>query len=91
MTKEEIITIIYEILDKKIELPTLSYFHENARLNEDLYMDSVIILELILHLELDYGFTIPDEQMDPNDFKTVERLALFLEKRQKEATLEGER
>ena len=85
MTRTEIINSVYSILEEHLELPTLSSFHEGARLNEDLYMDSVMILELILHLELSLGFKIPDETLVPKDFQTVGSLVSFLERQQKEA------
>lgn len=83
MTRQQLIKSIYEIMENSLELQTLSSFHEDARLNEDLYMDSVMILELILHLELDLGISIPDEILVPKDFKTVGTLADFLEIQQK--------
>ncbi|MEC2076198.1 petrobactin biosynthesis protein AsbD [Metabacillus fastidiosus] len=88
MTKQEIIDVIYHILEKKLELPTMAAFHEEARLNEDLYMDSIMVLQLILHLELDLGFKIPDEMLIPKEFRTVGSLASFLEEQQKETLLE---
>lgn len=80
MTRDDIIQAIYHILKNKIELPTIDSFHEEARLNEDLYMDSVMILELILFIELDLGIKMPDEALSPNDFRTVYYLATFLER-----------
>ena len=84
MTRAELISHIHDILKDKLELQTMSSFHEEARLNEDLYMDSIIVLELILHLELDLGLKIPDEALIPKDFRTVGSLASFLEGRQKD-------
>jgi aryl carrier protein AsbD len=88
MTRQQLIKSIYEIMEHSLELQTLSAFHEDARLNEDLYMDSVMILQLILHLELDLGLNIPDEILVPKDFKTVGTLASFLESLQKAECLE---
>ncbi|WP_338653909.1 petrobactin biosynthesis protein AsbD [Lysinibacillus sp. Y5S-8] len=83
MTRQQLIQSIYDIMDNSLELPTLSSFNEDARLNEDLYMDSIMVLQLILHIELDLGIAIPDEVLVPKDFKTVGTLASFLEKQQK--------
>ncbi|MEC1178427.1 petrobactin biosynthesis protein AsbD [Metasolibacillus meyeri] len=82
MTRQQLIEGIYDIMKNSLELQTLSSFHEDARLNEDLYMDSVMVLQLILHIELDLGISIPDEILVPKDFKTVGTLASFLEKQQ---------
>ncbi|MEB2282180.1 petrobactin biosynthesis protein AsbD [Lysinibacillus xylanilyticus] len=83
MTRQQLIKSIYKILENSLELQTLSSFNEDARLNEDLYMDSIMVLQLILHIELDLGISIPDEVIVPKDFKTVGTLASFLEKQQK--------
>ncbi|MEI5906005.1 petrobactin biosynthesis protein AsbD [Bacillus spongiae] len=90
MDRKDIVNAIYDILKNNIELPTLSAFHEEARLNEDLYMDSLIILQLILHLELDHGFHIPDEIIVAKDFKTVVTLVNFLEKQKRVSRSEEE-
>lgn len=89
MSRAEIMNIIYNILKNQIELSTISSFHENARLNEDLYMDSVMILELILYLELNLGIDVPDEALIPTDFSTIGKLADFIERHKKQALVEG--
>lgn len=83
MTRQQLIKSIYDIMENSLELQTLSSFNEDARLNEDLYMDSIMVLQLILHIELDLGISIPDEVLVPKDFKTVGTLVNFLEKQQK--------
>ncbi|MCK1989866.1 petrobactin biosynthesis protein AsbD [Lysinibacillus fusiformis] len=83
MTRQQLIKSIYDIMENSLELQTLSSFNEDARLNEDLYMDSIMVLQLILHIELDLGIAIPDEVLVPKDFKTVGTLVNFLEKQQK--------
>lgn len=89
MTRQEILQVIHDILQHQLELPSIQAFHEDARLNEDLYMDSIMILQLILHLEVDMGFEIPDEMLVPKDFRTVGSLADFLERQQEPAAAEG--
>ncbi|AJK87786.1 petrobactin biosynthesis protein AsbD [Lysinibacillus fusiformis] len=83
MTRQQLIKSIYDIMENSLELQTLSSFNEDARLNEDLYMDSIMVLQLILHIEMDLGIAIPDEVLVPKDFKTVGTLVNFLEKQQK--------
>ena len=82
MTRQEIYSAIYDILQHQVKLPSLADFHEDARLNEDLYMDSIMIMQLILHLEIDLGFDIPDEMIVPRDFRTVGSMINFLESQQ---------
>ncbi len=83
MTRQQLIKSIYDIMENSLELQTLSSFNEDARLNEDLYVDSIMVLQLILHIEMDLGIAIPDEVLVPKDFKTVGTLVNFLEKQQK--------
>ncbi|MEC2071936.1 petrobactin biosynthesis protein AsbD [Alkalihalophilus marmarensis] len=78
MTEEKAITLLYDILDKHLNLPAIDAFHKEARLNEDLCMDSVMILQFILHLEVDYGIEVPDDQLAPSDFYTVSSMAQFI-------------
>lgn len=85
MKREKMIEMIYHILKNKLELPTMAAFHEEARLNEDLYMDSVMILELILYIELDFGIKVPDEMLVPKDFQTVYTVIEFIKRQQCEA------
>ncbi|KMJ57144.1 acyl carrier protein [Bacillus sp. LL01] len=91
MTRQEIVQIIHDVLQHHIKLPAtaLVAFHEDARLNEDLYMDSIMILQMILHLEVDLGFEIPDEMLVSKDFRTVGSLVDFLLHQQKPATAKG--
>ncbi|KIP21465.1 MULTISPECIES: petrobactin biosynthesis protein AsbD [Anoxybacillus] len=88
MRRDEAIRAIYNILKEKMNIATLSLFGESARLNEDLYLDSVMVLQLILHLELDLGIDIPDDVLRPNDFHTVASLVGFLERLQNEKEME---
>jgi len=89
MTRQEIVQSLHGILQQQMKLPSMAAFHEEARLNEDLYMDSIMILQLILHLEVDLGFDIPDEMLVSKDFQTVGSLADFLEHQQKPVAEEG--
>lgn len=79
LSREELYQAVYDILKHKLNIPTWKSFEESARLNEDLYMDSIMILQLILHLELDLGLNIPDDMLVPKDFHTVKSLLDFLE------------
>lgn len=78
MTKADIIDLIHQVLAEKMAVPYISAFSPYARLNEDLYLDSVMVLQLLLHLELDHGFVIPDDALAKEDFETVDTLANLL-------------
>ncbi|WP_391559052.1 petrobactin biosynthesis protein AsbD [Robertmurraya sp.] len=80
MKRDEIFSVLYDIMKNHLELPTISKFHEHARLNDDLFMDSILILQLILHLEVHHQFEIPDEMIVARDFQTVGSLVSLLER-----------
>ncbi|MGF1770442.1 DUF6005 family protein [Enterovibrio makurazakiensis] len=78
MQREEIIEAIRQVLMENMQSRHMSSFSESAKLNEDLYLDSVLILQLILHLELDLGLSVPEQNITAADYITVSSLADFL-------------
>ncbi|WP_375056280.1 DUF6005 family protein [Zobellella sp. DQSA1] len=78
MEPQLIITAIHRVLHDTLAHPHLAGFGPEARLNEDLYLDSVQVLQLLMHLELDWGFCIPEDAFSRDDFETVAGLAAFL-------------
>lgn len=44
-------------------------------------LDSVALLELVLRLEEAFGISIPDEDLDPDHFETVQTLAAYIRHR----------
>lgn len=80
MTYDQILDAIETILRDKLNHKHVSAFAPQARLNEDLYLDSVLILEIMLALELDHGVVLPEETISRQDLDTVDDLArLFVE------------
>jgi acyl carrier protein len=78
MTKRELIAIMRTVLDEKMALPHLAHFSEEARLNEQLCLDSVLILQLLVHLELEHGLVLPEDAVVQKQLGTVGSLADFL-------------
>ncbi len=78
MKKTTIITAIYQTLKEQLNIPQIEAFSENARLNEDLYLDSVLLLQLLLNLEIELGIDVPDSALNNDDFETVSSLADFM-------------
>ncbi|WP_028024573.1 DUF6005 family protein [Enterovibrio calviensis] len=78
MQRKDIIESIRQVLAENMQSRHMGSFSESAKLNEDLYLDSVLILQLILHLELDLGLSVPDENITASDYSTVSSLADFL-------------
>lgn len=85
MSKAEIIEDIRWIMTDKMNLPHMDQFRPDARLNQDLYLDSVQFLQLLLNLELEKGYDIPEDALSSEAFVSVDSLAEFLLKLQEAA------
>ncbi|WP_254695241.1 MULTISPECIES: DUF6005 family protein [unclassified Leisingera] len=53
-------------------------FSAQAVLNDDLHIDSVILINLMLHLETDHGIEMPERELSKDDFATVGGLIRML-------------
>lgn len=78
MTRDSIIAAIGAILRDEMRHPHLDLFGPEARLNEDLYVDSVQLLQLILALEMNLGLPVSEEAFSRQDISTVADLAAML-------------
>ncbi|WP_029010144.1 DUF6005 family protein [Azospirillum halopraeferens] len=78
MTRESIIDAIRSVLRDHLKTPHLDAFAPAARLNEDLYLDSILMMELFLELELSHGLSVPDDVMAAQSPATVADLADLL-------------
>ncbi len=78
MTYDQVLGAIETILREKLNHKHMDMFGPGARLNEDLYLDSVLILEIMLALELDHGVELPEEAINRQNLETVDDLARLL-------------
>ncbi|WP_414468194.1 DUF6005 family protein [Methylobacterium currus] len=78
LTRDDAVAAIETILREEMHHPHLDLFGPQARLNEDLYLDSVQVLQLILSLEMNLGLSIPEESIARQDLSTVADLAGLL-------------
>lgn len=78
MQKETIISAMQQVLSDNLAIANIDAFSPQARLNEDLYLDSVLLMQLLINLELNLDITIPDSAFTDADFVTVDTLADFL-------------
>ena len=79
MTSNKTLEAIHKVLSEHMMHPHLDGFGPEARLNEDLYLDSVLILQIFLNLELEYGLSVPEEAIARQDVQTVADLAALYE------------
>lgn len=69
---------VEQVLRDQMAHAHMADFGAQARLNEDLHLDSVQILNLLLHLETRHGFDVPEETFGKDSFVTVADLARFV-------------
>lgn len=78
MSAATILQAVEQVLRGQMASLHMVDFGPHARLNEDLHLDSVQILNLLLHLETRHGFDVPDRTFGKDSFATVGDLARFI-------------
>ncbi|GFE51075.1 hypothetical protein So717_28280 [Roseobacter cerasinus] len=78
MSVDTIERAVEQVLRDQMANPHMAEFGPEARLNEDLHLDSVQVLNLLLHLETRHGIDVPERSFGKNSFDTVSGLARFL-------------
>lgn len=78
MNSATLVAAIGTVLREEMRHPHLDRFGPQARLNEDLYLDSVQLLQLILALEITHGVSVPEAAINRQDVSTVADLARIL-------------
>ena len=63
-----------------------SQLSNNASFLEEGIVDSTGVLELVMFVEETFGITVKDEEVVPENFDSVERLARYVRLRMKEKT-----
>ncbi|HFJ9271748.1 petrobactin biosynthesis protein AsbD [Bacillus cereus] len=82
MRREALKNAVLKIMIEKMELKNVTHLEETMRLNQDLYMDSVMMLQLIVYIEMDIKLCVPEDEVDPKAFLTVGSLLDFMEELQ---------
>ena len=59
MTKEQIVEAIFKVLSENMAHPNMDKFHSDARLLEDLALDSSMVLQMLMLLEVCLLYTSP--------------------------------
>jgi acyl carrier protein len=78
MTRATLVAEIGGLLKRHMNLPHDVRLDERTRLNQDIYLDSVMVLELLVMLEIELGFSIPEDAPARENFVTLGTLAEFL-------------
>jgi acyl carrier protein len=59
------------------------HLNDDTMLLEEKVIDSVGVLELLLFVEETFGIEVPEEDISPDHFGTISRLALYIARKQK--------
>ncbi|WP_084783939.1 phosphopantetheine-binding protein [Paenibacillus sp. FJAT-26967] len=66
------------LFTEKLQVPRGVYLTDDTRLREDLRIDSVMILQLLVHIEVELGLQVPEDEIDPKAFLTIGSLLDFI-------------
>ncbi len=77
-TREQIIDNMLTVLSNNMQHPYINHFQSDAKLLEDLSIDSVLFLQLMTFLEIDHGLEMPEDALMKDDFETVRDVAQIL-------------
>jgi petrobactin synthase len=72
MTRDAILEAMRRVLADTMAHPQMEFFAPAARLNEDLYLDSVLMMNLFLNLEREHGLAVPEEAITRQPPVTVD-------------------
>ncbi|WP_243521730.1 petrobactin biosynthesis protein AsbD [Bacillus pseudomycoides] len=82
MNRKMLNAALLKIMIEKMELKNVTYLEDTMRLNQDLYIDSVMMLQLIVYIEMDLELYVPEDEVDPKAFSTIGSLLDFMEELQ---------
>ena len=82
MNRNMLKAALLKIMIEKMELKNVTYLSDTMRLNQDLYIDSVMMLQLIVYIEMDLELYVPEDEVDPKAFSSIGSLLDFMEELQ---------
>lgn len=74
--EQKVINVIKELIADILE--SQEEISEDARLVEDLGIDSVLILQLIVNIEMQFNITFDDEDLLVDKFSSISSLADYI-------------
>ncbi len=75
---EQIKENMLQVLEENMSHPYISGFSPTAHLIEDLALDSSLILQFMMFLELEHELEMPEDALMKEDFETVDDVAKIL-------------
>lgn len=77
MEREEVVTALEKALTEVLDQPVRD-LKGDTRLFEDLHLDSTTALEALMALEDTIGLEVDPEELDAEDFETVDKFTDFV-------------
>lgn len=77
MERQEVVTALETALTEVLEHPVTGLSGE-IRLFDDLHLDSTTMLEMLMALEESIGLVVDPEELDVDDFETVDTFTDFV-------------
>ncbi|MGO4548867.1 phosphopantetheine-binding protein [Paenibacillus sp. 2TAB23] len=78
MERNRIVEGLRKIIAEELDVAAPAELNETDRLNEDLNLDSIMILQLAVYIEEYFEVAFPEEDVDPSVFATVGSLTDFV-------------
>lgn len=78
--RNELRSALQAVLENRLKLPIAMPLEDPVRINEDLRVDSIMLLQLLVFIEQDLRLSIPEEEVDAKAFATIGSLLDFLER-----------
>lgn len=78
MERIRIVEGLRKIIAEELDVAAPAELNETDRLNEDLNLDSIMILQLAVYIEEYFEVAFPEEDVDPSVFATVGSLTDFV-------------
>lgn len=79
MNRRQIVDKMTLVIERNLNLRLPDQVSESDRLYEDLNIDSIMVLQLVVYLEEEFGVEVPEEAVDPAVFRTIGSLVTFIE------------
>lgn len=76
---KEIKSAIRGFLEEKFPVARRQELKESENLLEGGILDSLGVLDVVAFLEGEFGISIADEELTPENFQNIERLAAFVQ------------
>ncbi len=78
MDRQAIAEGLRKIISEDLDVATPDRLEQEDRLNDDLNLDSIMVLQLAVYIEEVFEVSIPEEEVDPAVFDTVGSLTGFI-------------